>query len=183
MTHIRIGKVGEAASEPFHGGLHEKASRLSSLDRVGRLAQDAVKVTIVTPEALAWKDAPLLPKGAQYVVLMGDPTKAGGMFVQRVKLPANYQIPPHTHPSVAIETVLTGNLGVGMGEEMDAQKGEMLKPGSFLTIPARHAHYAWTASDHRAGWHRLHQPGGRSAQGRWFKHATDDEITLALPAC
>jgi quercetin dioxygenase-like cupin family protein len=110
-------------------------------------AQDAAKPTMTRPDALAWKDAPYLPKGAQYVVLMGDPTKAGEMFVQRVKFPANYQIPAHTHPYVDIVTVLAGNLGLGMGEKLDTQKGEMLKAGSFLTMPARHAHYAWTGSE------------------------------------
>jgi quercetin dioxygenase-like cupin family protein len=60
------------------------------------LAQDAMKV--VTPEALTWKDHPALPKGAQFAVLVGDRTKAE-VFVIRVKVPPNYQIPPHTHPS------------------------------------------------------------------------------------
>jgi quercetin dioxygenase-like cupin family protein len=111
------------------------------------LAQEVTKVTIVAPDALAWKDLPALPKGAQFVVLMGDPTKAGEVFVQRVKLPPNYQIPAHTHPYVAIETVLSGSLGFGTGEKLDTQKGQMLKAGSFLTMPARHAHYAWTGNE------------------------------------
>jgi hypothetical protein len=41
------------------------------------LAQDAMKVTYVTPDALTWKDNPTLPKGAQTAVFVGDPTKAG----------------------------------------------------------------------------------------------------------
>lgn len=123
-------------------------------------AQEAMKTTIVAPEALAWKDVPALPKGAQVVVLMGDPTKAGEEFVQRIKLPANYQIAPHTHPYVAIETVLTGTLHVGMGEKMDTQKGEALKAGTFFTMPAKTAHYAWTGNEETVLQLQTKGPGG-----------------------
>ncbi len=124
------------------------------------LAQEVMKVTIVTPDALAWKDAPALPKGAQFIVLMGDPTKPGEVFVQRVKLPANYQIPAHTHPYVAIETVPSGALNLGMGEKLDTQKGEMLKAGTFYTMPARHAHYAWTGNEETIIQLQTMGPGG-----------------------
>jgi quercetin dioxygenase-like cupin family protein len=111
-------------------------------------AGEAVKEThIVAPEALAWKDNPALPPGAKGAVLLGDPTKAGELFVQRTKLPANYQIPPHTHPYVDFVTVLSGSLGLGMGEKLDVQKGEMLKAGSFVSMPAKTAHYAWTGNE------------------------------------
>jgi len=40
------------------------------------LAQDAMKATRVKPNELTWKDNPALPKGAQFAVLVGDPTKA-----------------------------------------------------------------------------------------------------------
>jgi len=59
-------------------------------------AQD--KVATVLPDALVWKDNPNIPKGGQVAILVGDPTKAGEVVVQRVKLPPNYQVPPHTHP-------------------------------------------------------------------------------------
>jgi hypothetical protein len=63
-------------------------------------AQDMItKVTLVKPDALMWKDNPAIPKGAQVAVMLGDPSKAGEMIVQRMKLPANYQVPPH-HPSL-----------------------------------------------------------------------------------
>ncbi len=111
------------------------------------LAQDVMKTSTINPDAVAWKDAPSLPKGAQYVILTGDPTKAGSMVVQRVKLPPNYQVPAHTHPHVVIETVLTGSMGFGMGDRLDTQKGGMLKPGSLLLMPPGHAHYVWTGNE------------------------------------
>jgi hypothetical protein len=57
-------------------------------------AQDVMKVTLVKPESLTWKDNPALPKGAQSVTLLGDPTKAGEMVVTRTKLPATIEFRP-----------------------------------------------------------------------------------------
>jgi quercetin dioxygenase-like cupin family protein len=52
--------------------------------------------TIVTPDQVAWRDNPLIPK-AQAAILVGDPTKAA-VVVMRVKLPPNSRHPPHSHP-------------------------------------------------------------------------------------
>jgi len=109
------------------------------------LAQDSV--TMVNPDALAWKDNPNIPKGGQVAVLVGDPTKAGSVVVQRVKLPANYKVPPHTHPYAETVTVISGSVGLGMGEKFDATKGEMAKAGALFANPAKHAHYVWTGSE------------------------------------
>jgi len=121
------------------------------------LAQDAV--TVVKPDGLTWKDNPALPKGAQFAVLVGDPTKAGGMVVQRVKLPANYQVPPHTHPYAETVTVISGSLGSGMGEQFE-KKGEMLKPGSLFALPAKHAHFVWTGNEEAILQVQFVGPGG-----------------------
>jgi quercetin dioxygenase-like cupin family protein len=109
-------------------------------------AQDVMKSTIVTPDALTWKDNPALPKGGQVAILLGDPTKTGEMVVQRVRLPANYQIPPHTHPYAETVTVISGNVGFGDGEKFE-KKGEMAKAGTFRATPAKHAHYVWSGND------------------------------------
>jgi quercetin dioxygenase-like cupin family protein len=110
------------------------------------LAQDAMKATRVKPNELTWKDNPALPKGAQLAVLVGDPTKAEPVVV-RVKFPANYQVPPHTHPYTELVTVVSGSIGLGMGEKFDTTKGEMVEAGTFNVVPVRHAHYAWTGSE------------------------------------
>ena len=47
---------------------------------------------------MIWKDNPAFPKGVQVATLVGDQTKAGDAVVLRIKFPANFQIPPHTHP-------------------------------------------------------------------------------------
>ena len=108
------------------------------------LAQDAV--TQVKPDELTWKDNPALPKGAQAAVLVGDPTKSGGVVVVRVKLPANYVVPPHTHPYAETATIISGSVGLGMGEKLE-KTGEMAKPGTLLALPAKHAHFVWTGNE------------------------------------
>ena len=108
------------------------------------LAQDAV--TRVKPDELTWKDNPALPKGAQTAVLVGDPTKSGGVVVVRVKLPANYVVPPHTHPYAETATVISGSVGLGMGEKLE-KTGNMAKPGTLLALPAKHAHFVWTGNE------------------------------------
>ena len=109
--------------------------------------QDAMKVTIVAkPDALTWKDNSNIPKGGQVTFLVGDPTKAGEVVVYRVKLPANYQVPPHTHPYAETVTVISGRVGLRMGEKFE-KKGELAKAGAFYAQPAKHAHYVWTGNE------------------------------------
>ena len=99
-----------------------------------------------TPESMKWQDNPALPKGGQGVVLVGDPTKAGEAVVYRVKFPANYLIPPHTHGYAEAITVISGNVGFGLGEKAD-KTGAMLKAGTFITNPAQSPHYVWSGDE------------------------------------
>jgi quercetin dioxygenase-like cupin family protein len=107
-------------------------------------AQD-MNVTLLTPDKLVWKNNPSLPKGGQTAILVGDPTKAGDVVV-RTKFPANYLIPPHTHPYAETITVISGSVGLGVGEKVE-KNGDLLKPGAFYAQPANHAHYVWTAGE------------------------------------
>jgi quercetin dioxygenase-like cupin family protein len=105
------------------------------------LAQDTAKV--IAPDKLTWTANPAIPKGGQIAILVGDPTKAGETVVQRVLFPANYEVPPHTHPYAETVTVISGEVGFGMGEKL-SKTGQMLGVGAFLSNPAKHAHFVWT---------------------------------------
>ncbi len=94
----------------------------------------------VVPERRAWYYEPLVS-----AILVGDPTKAE-VVVQRVKFPANYQVPPHTHPYAEVVTVLSGTIGFGMGEKLD-KSGEMVGVGTLNVVPAKHAHFGWTGNE------------------------------------
>jgi quercetin dioxygenase-like cupin family protein len=103
------------------------------------MAQDAMRV--VKSDALVWKEHPVF-KGAQIATLIGDPSKAE-VVVQRVKIPPNSKIPPHTHSYGEVVTVLSGHYGNAMGDE----KGEVLGPGSVFALPAGHVHHTWTENE------------------------------------
>jgi quercetin dioxygenase-like cupin family protein len=100
------------------------------------------EMKMVKVEDLVWKEHPVF-KGAQTVILVGDPTKAE-TIVQRTKFPPNYRVPPHTHPYAEVVTVLSGNYWNSFGQSFDKTKGVELHPGSVFVLPAGHAHYTWT---------------------------------------
>lgn len=120
------------------------AGSVFAQDKIDRMR--AAKMESFTPETVHWNDEPILPKGAKSVVLVGDPNKAE-VFIAWLKFPSNYPIPPHIHPFTEAITVLRGELGNGMGEIFDTNKGEMLKTGSSFVLPAGHTHYVWTTDE------------------------------------
>ena len=85
----------------------------------------------------------MLPPGCKYVVLEGDPAKEG-YFAMRLKLPAGYKIPPHTHPNVERVTILSGTFNLGTGATFDSKSGEALRAGSYFAMPTGMQHFAWT---------------------------------------
>ncbi|MCB5177140.1 cupin domain-containing protein [Microvirga sp. SM9] len=100
--------------------------------------------TMVNPGEVTWKDGPpSLPKGAQMSVLYGDPAKEE-MFVMRLKFPADYRIPPHTHPAHEVVTVVDGEFGIGMGTEFDPAAMKTIETGGVIAMPPGTQHYVQT---------------------------------------
>ena len=100
---------------------------------------------MLTPDAIKWGDAPPnLPKGAKLAVLYGDPAKEGLLFVIRVKLPANYKIAAHSHPTDEVVTVLSGTFLVGMGDKLAPASAKAFPAGSVIVAPAKTNHFALT---------------------------------------
>jgi quercetin dioxygenase-like cupin family protein len=100
--------------------------------------------TMTSPEDIQWGAAPpVLPPGAEAAVLFGDPSKEG-LFALRVKFPAGYAIPPHTHPVDEVVTVVSGTFKLGMGETADQSATTELPAGSFFALPPKMAHFAFT---------------------------------------
>ena len=109
--------------------------------KIDRLTADALKNFDLAK--LQWADEPSLPKGAKVSLIAGNP-EAAGVFMAYLKFPANYVIPPHTHPYAELITILKGGAGNGIGEKFDRGKGDVLEAGSSFTLPAKTAHYMWT---------------------------------------
>lgn len=96
----------------------------------------------MSPDHMKWGAAPpAFPKGAQISVLSGDPTKEGP-YVLRLKAPAGYKVPPHTHPADENVTVISGTFVIGTGAKLEENKGTPLKAGGFMHMPKDTQHYA-----------------------------------------
>ena len=103
---------------------------------------------IQRPNEAQWGPAPpMLPAGAQIAVLAGDPTKAVPYAV-RLKFPANYAIPAHSHPTDEHVVVVSGALTFGMGDALKkgAATNKTLAAGGFALMPANMNHFAYAAS-------------------------------------
>jgi quercetin dioxygenase-like cupin family protein len=108
------------------------------------MAQD--ETLTVMPDQVKWGPAPGLPTDWEAAILIGDPAKEGP-YVERVKLPPNAMVPPHTHPDIESITVISGSFGIGQGKVADKSKGQVLPAGSFYHLPANTAHFAWSGPD------------------------------------
>jgi len=96
-----------------------------------------------------WSPAPpLLPKGAEIAVLEGDPTKPAPYTV-RLRFPANYAIPAHSHPTDEHVVVTSGVLMFGMGDELDkrSSRNSKLTVGGFVVAAANMNHFAFTRDE------------------------------------
>jgi quercetin dioxygenase-like cupin family protein len=100
---------------------------------------------IQTPQEAQWGPAPpMLPPGAQIAVLSGDPTKSVPYAV-RLKFPASYAIPAHSHPTDEHVVVTSGSLTFGMGDALNkGAANKTLAVGGFALMPAQMNHFAFT---------------------------------------
>ena|SRR5436190_1338753 len=112
------------------------------------LAQGHAHV-LQSPAEAAWGPAPpFVPAGAQIAVLSGDPTKPVPYAV-RLKFPANYAIPAHSHPTDENVVVVSGALTFGMGDKLtrSAAANKTLPVGGYALAPARMNHFAYTTAE------------------------------------
>ena len=101
---------------------------------------------MVLPSDLKWSDVPSLPPGAKIAVIEG-PMSEPVAFTVRLKLPANYQIPAHSHPAIERVTVLTGTFHMGIGDKLDKQKTTPLSAGSIGIMQPKTSHFVWTQEE------------------------------------
>ena len=91
---------------------------------------------------------PILPPGAQIAVLAGNPMQAVPYTI-RLKFPAHYAIPAHSHPTDENVVVVSGALTFGMGDKLvrGAGQNKTLTEGGFALMPAGMNHYAFAATE------------------------------------
>lgn len=101
---------------------------------------------MITSSDLKWADVPSLPAGAKIAVIEG-PMNEAVPFTVRLKLPANYHIPPHWHPAVERVTVLSGTFHMGVGDRLDPARSMALAPGGMMIMQPGTKHFAWNKDE------------------------------------
>ena len=66
------------------------------------------------------------------------------MFVLRLKMPSNYAVPAHWHPTDEKVTLVEGKLAYGMSDRLDKASAQMLAPGESVTMKAKMHHWVLT---------------------------------------
>lgn len=107
----------------------------------------APTMALVPAAEMHWKEGPAsLPRGAQMIVLEGDPSQPGP-FTLRFMFPDGFRVLPHWHTQTEHATVLAGVLHLGMGERFDGTATRPLPAGSFGYWPAGTRHFAWAEGE------------------------------------
>ena len=68
-------------------------------------------------------------------------------FTIRLKFPANYAIPAHSHPAIERVTVLSGTFNMGTGDKLDTKATRALGAGSIAIMPPGTRHFGWTKEE------------------------------------
>ena len=104
------------------------------------------EAVMLAAQDLKWGPAPpVLPAGAQLVVLHGDPSKKGN-FALRLKMPDGYKIAPHWHSNDEELTIISGTFMLSMGDKA-GEDVHSLEPGSYHFLPAKMHHAAATKGE------------------------------------
>ncbi|VTU02839.1 Putative uncharacterized protein OS=uncultured Acidobacteria bacterium A11 PE=4 SV=1: DUF4437 [Gemmataceae bacterium] len=116
-------------------------------DEANKRAGHAKEQEVLTPADMKWQPGPsTLAKGAEVVILEGDPSK-DGPFVMRIKLPDGFKVLPHTHPKDERVTVITGTLYLGHGGKFDERAAKAMPAGSYGVTAAGMKHFGWVKGE------------------------------------
>ena len=89
---------------------------------------------------------PGLPAGSTFMVVKGNPAKAG-MFTIRARLPANYTVPPHFHATDEKVSVKSGGpMVIGMGDKVNQASSASVEKGYHVTLGANMHHWGMTTA-------------------------------------
>jgi quercetin dioxygenase-like cupin family protein len=122
------------------------AAAFGAFGSTAALAQTHGDHLMVVPTELKWADVGSLPPGAKLAVIEG-PLNEAKPFTFRLKLPANYQIPAHSHSAIEHVTVISGTFNMGTGDKLDTKATRALTAGSVAIMQVGTQHYAWNAEE------------------------------------
>jgi quercetin dioxygenase-like cupin family protein len=111
------------------------------------LAQTASPVVVTVNDAQWGPAPPMLPPGAQIAILAGNPMGTG-FYSVRLRFPANYVIPAHSHPTDENVVVTKGAMTFGMGDKLSktAAGNKKIQVGGYALAPTGMNHYAYAGA-------------------------------------
>ena len=93
-------------------------------------------------------------------VVSGNPGKKGPFKIQ-LKMPADYAVPPHSHPTDEVVKVVSGKLHYGMGDKL-MSAAKTLTVGGSVTMGAKMHHWVHAPGPAQlvqvSGWARSRSP-------------------------
>src|SRR5882762_118553 len=120
--------VSIAAVICMRGGTAARADEKTAADAS---RPKAGHVMMLAPADLTWgAGPPALPSGARMALIEASPSSTGP-FTFRLRFPAEYRIPPHSHSRAVHVTVISGTFHMGLGDRFDPKKGESLPAGGI----------------------------------------------------
>ena len=90
------------------------------------------------PDQIVWQSAGA--DGIEFALLYGNPSQPG-LYIMRVRFPANTMSRPHTHDQDRFVTVIEGTWHAGTQASFDPAETIPLPAGSFMIHPAGAVHY------------------------------------------
>jgi quercetin dioxygenase-like cupin family protein len=111
------------------------------------LAQDDPPGFVQTlPQQIKWTQAATLLPGGLVASIYGNAQNSTGYYINRVKLPADFKVLPHSHPQESVYTVISGTFYIGYGDKFDPAKLKAFPAGSTFVVPANTSHFHWMRS-------------------------------------
>ena len=98
------------------------------------------EIIALTPLQVRWFTPSYYTDGRERAQLFGDSSQ-GGVWVDRVKMPAGKRVLAHTHPQDELVTVIEGTWYLGEGTKFNLTNLKAYPAGSFIVIPAGLPHF------------------------------------------
>ena len=98
------------------------------------------KIIALTPSQVRWFTPSYYTDGRERAHLLGDSSQ-GGVWIDRVRMPAGARVFAHTHPQDELVTVIEGNWYLGEGTKFNSESLKGYPAGSFIVIPAGEPHF------------------------------------------
>lgn len=124
LALIFSGTVASAADLPYDGEGH----------------------LMLDPANLEWSDVASMAPPAQIAMIEGPPAEEEA-FTFRLKLPAGYELLPHTHPAYERVTVVSGTLHFAEGDTFSRDDTTALNQGAVAIMPPGTPMYGYVEED------------------------------------